>query len=184
VCTGNICRSPFIERALQAELDRAWGRGDAVVVTSAGTGALVGEPMNPPALRVLEAAGHSGEGFVARALTPDVVAGVDLVLTATRAHRGKVAQLHPRSLRYTFTLLDFADLVSDIPRDAYASDDPGEHVRALVRAAAERRGMRPPLPEEDADVADPYRRDDTAFDAMSAQVLGALPALVAAMGPA
>ena len=50
VCTGNICRSPFIERALQAELDRSWGPG-VVEVTSAGTGAMVGEPMNAPALK-------------------------------------------------------------------------------------------------------------------------------------
>jgi protein-tyrosine phosphatase len=183
VCTGNICRSPFIERVLQAELDRGWGPG-AVLVSSAGTGALVDEPMNAPALRVLETAGYSADGFRARALTPALVAESDLVLTATRRHRGTVAQLHPRALRYTFALLDFADLVSDLPRDGYAAADPGDHIRALVQAAANRRGMRPPLPEEEADVADPYRREDSAFEAMSAQVLGALPVLSAALGPA
>jgi len=46
VCTGNICRSPFLERALQAELDRSWGRGE-IEVASGGTGALAGSP--PPA---------------------------------------------------------------------------------------------------------------------------------------
>ena len=44
--------------------------------------------------------------------------------------------------------------------------------------------MRPPLPEEEANVADPYRREDSAFEAMSAQVLGVLPVLSAALGPA
>ena len=183
VCTGNICRSPFIERVLQSELDRAWGQG-AVLVSSAGSGALVDEPMNAPALRVLEAAGYSADGFRARALTPAVVAESDLVLTATRQHRGKVVQLHPRALRYTFALMDFADLVSDLPREGYAAADPGDHIRNLVQAAAERRGMRPPLPEEEANVADPYRREDSAFEAMSAQVLGVLPVLSVALGPA
>ena len=86
-------------------------------MSSAGSGALVDEPMNAPALRVLEAAGYSADGFRARALTPAVVAESDLVLTATRQHRGKVVRLHPRALRYTFALMDFADLVSDLPRE-------------------------------------------------------------------
>jgi protein-tyrosine phosphatase len=182
VCTGNICRSPFIERALQTELDRSWGAG-VVEVASAGTGALAGEPMNPPAQRVLEAAGYSADGFIARSLTPQVVAAADLVLTATRRHRGMVAQLHPRSLGYTFALLDFADLLGDVPRETYEADDAGQHVRALVREAAARRGMRPPLSEEDADVADPFLRGDAAFEGMSAQVLTVLPSVAAALSP-
>jgi protein-tyrosine phosphatase len=181
VCTGNICRSPFIERALQAELDRSWGPG-VVEVRSAGTGALVGDPMNAPAVTVLEAAGYSADGFVARALTPEIVASADLVLTATRRHRGLVAQMHPRALRYAFTLREFADLISDVPRDAYAADDAGEHVRALVLAAAGRRGMRPPLSDENADIVDPYRREALVFDTMSAQVMSALPQVAAALG--
>ena len=181
VCTGNICRSPFMERALQAELDRSWGPG-VVEVSSAGTGAMVGEPMNAPALRVLEAAGYAADGFVARALTPATVASSDLVLTATRRHRGLVAQMHPKALRYAFTLREFADLISDVPRDAYEADDAGQQVRALVQAAASRRGMRPPLSDEDADIVDPYRREALVFDTMSAQVMSALPQVAAALG--
>ncbi len=43
--------------------------------------------------------------------------------------------------------------------------------------------MRPPLSEEDADVADPYLRDDAAFEGMSAQVLAVLPSVAAALSP-
>jgi protein-tyrosine phosphatase len=155
-----------------------------VEVRSAGTGAMVGEPMNPPAVRVLEAAGYAADGFVARALTPEIVASSDLVLTATRRHRGLVAQMHPKALRYAFTLREFADLVSDLPRDVYQADDPGEHVRALVLAAAGQRGMRPPLSDEDADIVDPYRREAVVFDTMSTQVMSALPQVAAALGRA
>ena len=183
VCTGNICRSPFMERALQSELDRSWGPG-VVEVRSAGTGALAGEPMNPPALRVLQAAGYSADGFVARSLTPEIVASADLVLTATRRHRGLVAQMHPKALRYAFTLREFADLVSDVPRESYAADDPRSHVQALVQAAAARRGMRPPLSDEDSDIVDPYLREDVVFDTMSTQVMSALPQVAAALGRA
>jgi protein-tyrosine phosphatase len=182
VCTGNICRSPFIERALQTELDRRWGPGE-VLVRSAGTGAMVDEPMNPPALRALRAAGYAADGFVARALTAAFIAEADLVLTATRRHRGLVAQLHPRALRYTFTLRDFADLVSDIPRESYEAEQAREHIRGLVEQAVERRGLRPPLTEEDADVVDPYRRDESVFEQMTTQIMAALPPVTAALGP-
>jgi len=92
--------------------------------------------------------------------------------------------MHPRALRYAFTLREFADLVSDLPREAYAAADPAEHMRALVQAAAGRRGMRPPLSDEDADIVDPYRRETVVFDTMSAQVMSALPQVAAALGRA
>ncbi|WP_170144128.1 hypothetical protein [Calidifontibacter indicus] len=44
VCTGNICRSPYIERVLATQLA---GRG--YTVESAGTRALVDYPMEPQA---------------------------------------------------------------------------------------------------------------------------------------
>ena len=96
VCTGNICRSPFLERALQAELDRSWGSG-AVEVSSGGTGALAGASMEDQARAYLESNGYAADGFVARAARPPRWSPTaDLVLTATRAHRGKVAALHPQ----------------------------------------------------------------------------------------
>ena len=48
VCVGNVCRSPLGERLLAARL------GDGFEVTSAGVGALVGEPMDPEAAAHLE----------------------------------------------------------------------------------------------------------------------------------
>ena len=47
VCTGNVCRSPFLQLALQRELDARRPDGAAgITVTSAGTGALAGQPMD------------------------------------------------------------------------------------------------------------------------------------------
>mgnify|MGYP002738687724 CR=1 FL=1 len=42
VCTGNVCRSPAAERLLEHTLN------PSVTVRSAGTRALVGEPIHPP----------------------------------------------------------------------------------------------------------------------------------------
>ena len=185
VCTGNVCRSPFLERLLQTELDRSWDEG-RVEVRSAGTGALVGEPMEPNALARLEQQGYAADGFVARQLTSEMVAGSDLVLTATRAHRGQVAQLHPRALRYVFAFREFADLVSGIPPDRLAEpvEDARQHVARVVALAAAERGLRPPLPDAAADIVDPYRRPLEVFDEMTRQVMGSFPAVVQALGRA
>lgn len=191
VCTGNVCRSPFLERALQAELDRSWGPG-AVEVRSAGTGALAGDPMEANARDRLAQSGYAADGFVARQLTPDMVAAADLVLTATRAHRGKVAQLHPRALRYVFAFREFADLVAGIAPGRLAgplgasvdgSDDGAQdHLTRVVALVAGERGLRPPLSDDDADVVDPYRRAPEVFDQMTSQIMAALPPVVQALG--
>jgi protein-tyrosine phosphatase len=190
VCTGNICRSPFMERALQAELDRSWGPGQ-VEVSSAGTGALVGQAMEKQALAGLVAAGYTGDGFLARDLAAELIAESDLVLTATRRHRGRVATLHPRALRYVFTFREFADLVTGIdPADLAASRETATgidggaaaHVRRVVELAAAQRGLRAVLSDEEADIVDPYRQHAALFDRMSSEILGSLPSIAEALG--
>jgi protein-tyrosine phosphatase len=182
VCTGNICRSPFLERALQHELDESWGAG-AVEVVSGGTGALAGHPMEEQAEALLKEHGYAADGFRAQHLTADLVAGADLVLTATRAHRGKVAALHPRALRYVFAFREFADLASGVPEDELGKpgEGPREHVTRIVTLAAAQRGLRPPLDEDAADIVDPYRRPPEVFDAMTRQIMDALPGVVRAL---
>ena len=183
VCTGNICRSPFLERALQAELDRSWGPGE-VEVSSGGTGALAGHPMEQQARALLEAQGYAADGFVARDLTTAMVADADLVLTATRAHRGKVMTLHPKAVRYTFTFREFAHLAAGLTDDELrgdGGDDPREHVTRVVSLAAGQRGMGAPLADTDADVVDPYRRPSQVFQEMTGQIMASLPAVVRAL---
>ena len=185
VCTGNVCRSPFIERVLAAALPPSAG----VVVSSAGTGALVGRPMEPLAAAQTERYAGSPDGFVARQLVPGIVDSADLVLTATRRHRGEVASLHPRALSYAFTLGDFADLVTGVsPEDVAAAGEPGAEgarprIRALVRAVAARRGLNPPLEASQVDIVDPFRGDEARFEAMAQQVMGVLPTVARALVP-
>jgi protein-tyrosine phosphatase len=186
VCTGNVCRSPFLERALQAELDRSWGPG-AVEVSSGGTGALPGHAMEDQARAQLESKGYAADGFVARDLTPSMVAEADIVLTATRAHRGKVALLHPKALRYVFAFREFADLVSgledsELHGPTELAESAQEHVARVVALAAGQRGMRPPLGDSAADIVDPYRRPAQVFEEMTTQIMGSLPAVARALG--
>ncbi|WP_270886850.1 arsenate reductase/protein-tyrosine-phosphatase family protein [Pedococcus sp. 5OH_020] len=183
VCTGNVCRSPFLERALQTDLERSWGVG-AVEVSSAGTGALAGHPMEEQARVLLEGQGYAADRFVARHLTAASVAEADLVLTATRAHRGKVAMLHPKALRYVFAFREFAELVSGVPpeRLSVPGESARDHVVRVVALAAAQRGARAPLSDEEADIVDPYGRGPDVFDRMSAQIMRSLPAVTRALG--
>src|SRR5664279_2530252 len=84
VCTGNICRSPFIERLLHRQLDEHRPRfAQRILVHSAGTGAVTGSAMDKCAAAQLLAHGGDPTGFRARDLTPDLIAESDLILTAT-----------------------------------------------------------------------------------------------------
>ncbi|MFC8502168.1 low molecular weight phosphatase family protein [Pedococcus sp. NPDC057267] len=183
VCTGNVCRSPYLERALQTELDRSWGPGE-VEVTSGGTGALAANPVDEGSRVLMDRRGYPSAGFVARRLLPEHVASADLVLTATRAHRGQVATLHPRALRYVFAFREFADLLAGIdPAELHASSgSASEHVQRVVALAAGQRGMRPPLSDAEADIIDPYRRGPEVFEQMAREIDSALPPVVAALG--
>ena len=184
VCTGNICRSPFIERLLQRQLDeRRPGSDREVLVRSAGTGALTGSAMDERAAAQLVAYGGDPVGFRARDLTPDLIAESDLVLTATRAHRGKVASLYPKALRRVFTFRDFADLVAGIDglSARVTQTDPRAWVRQVTEEAAASRGLNPPLEPAQADIVDPFRREDEVFVTMAQQIGGSMPAVVRAL---
>lgn len=173
VCTGNVCRSPFIERLLQAQLPAS------VEVSSAGTGALVGHPIDPGSLAQLERLGVVSGPFAARQLTPDLISTADLVVTATRDHRAAVARLQPRAMSITFTLGDLADLAQGMqerPDDDPATTAPG--VARVVELVAARRGIVPPRPAREVDIIDPFRREDAVFAAMAEQVLAVLPPVV------
>jgi protein-tyrosine phosphatase len=184
VCTGNICRSPFIERLLQRRLDqRRPGSGPGILVRSAGTAALTGWAMDERAAAQLVAHGGDPGGFSARDLTVALIAQSDLVLTATRVHRGKVAAMQPKALRRVFTFRDFADLVAGIDglSAPLTPPDPRGWVRQVTEQAAASRGLNPPLEPAHADIVDPFGREEEVFATMAQQIEQSMPAVVRAL---
>jgi protein-tyrosine phosphatase len=84
VCTGNICRSPMAEKMFARQIDQR-GLGDAVRVTSAGTGAWhIGEPADERAAQVLRAHGYPTDHCAAH-LGADHLSA-DLVIALGRDH--------------------------------------------------------------------------------------------------
>jgi protein-tyrosine-phosphatase len=89
VCTGNTCRSALAESLLRAALEPIGN----VTVTSAGTGAWEGAPASEGAYLVGLENGLDLSGHRARMLSRELVASADLILTMSRHHAARVAEL-------------------------------------------------------------------------------------------
>jgi protein-tyrosine phosphatase len=91
VCVGNVCRSPMAEAVLRARFANRPGAR----VESAGFAALAGRPADPIAQELVAARGLDLSAHRARQLTPDLLAGFDLVLVMEDGHRREVEALAP-----------------------------------------------------------------------------------------
>ena len=182
VCTGNICRSPVAERLLQAGLDQV--RPDAFVVRSAGTRAMVGDPIQPSSADIVRTYGGTPDGFAARQLTPKILRESDLVLAMTAKHRGEVMQMDASLLKRTFTIREFARMLKVLEqRDADASaPSPASDIPAFWRElpgrAASVRHLALAPDASDNDVVDPYRRGQEFYDQMEDELAPAILAIL------
>jgi len=182
VCTGNICRSPVAERLLQAGLDQV--QAAAFVVRSAGTRALVGDPVQPRSAAVIQRNGGTPDGFAARQLTREMLRESDLVLTMASKHRGEVLQLDVSLLKRTFTVREFARMLSQLelregqPKHSAAITGGPEGWRTLPARAASVRHLSLAADLSDNDVVDPYQRGQEAYDAMESQLSPAVMAIL------
>lgn len=149
VCRANQCRSPMAESLVQAKVDSL---GLPISVSSAGTHAVFGLPMDPLARRALEDSQLEPAEFASRPLTELLIEGSHLILTMTDAQRTWVVAHYPRAVRRTFLLSQFSHLVE-------ATRPPGpmkprEWGPSLLARATEGRGLTQPL-TRNRDVADP-----------------------------
>ena len=174
VCTGNICRSPMAERLLQAGFD-AMAPGE-FTVASAGTGALVGSGIEPHVAGFVNIFGGDSSNFTSRQLSTDILAGQDLVLAMSRAHRSRIVELSPGLLRRTFTLRELARLLPQVQgQDDVAAS---ERWKAALARALRLRTAHPAGPAED-DVVDPYRRSEEVYQQMVQELSPAVDTLLA-----
>lgn len=174
VCTGNICRSPAVERLLAHGL----GPGSGVEVTSAGVGAVVGSGVAPLMDERLRALGVDPNGFAARQVTAAMLGEADLVLPLTRAHRSQVVTLAPAVVRRTFTVRELARLGERVGGAALPTGTPADRLAALVSLAAAQRGRAHVDPALD-DVIDPWGQADAAYDRSLAELRPAVETIVA-----
>lgn len=181
VCTGNICRSPYAAAVLREGLGTV--RPGAFVVSSAGTHALVGRPIDEGSARRLAVKGLSDDAFRATSITSRLLREQSVVLVMSTEHKGYVVAQAPAVEGRTFTIREFAAALDEIGarndwrwmlEDAGA-DDVVSRWRVLpVLVAAHRRRVT----RRQRDVADPYSRGERAFARMSREVDAAVGSIV------
>lgn len=101
VCTGNICRSPVGEYLLRDALIKAGRRVD---VSSAGVGALVGEPAHETAIKMMQVRGVDLNPHRARQADVSICRQADLVLVMESHHREALTDIDPAVRGKTFLL--------------------------------------------------------------------------------
>lgn len=112
ICTGNICRSPTAER-LAAAYGSSQFNIPNLATSSAGTRAVIGQPIHQQAAAILERLGAATSHFAARQLTAKIANNADLLIAMTKEHRDSVLELAPRQFQRTFTLVEAATLAGD-----------------------------------------------------------------------
>lgn len=131
VCVGNICRSPAAEALLAHGL-----QGKGLRISSAGIGALVGNPMDKTAHEVLKEHGLDHTSHRARQVDSEMLHQADLILAMEHSHIQHIRQIAPEVHGKTFLLGKWLD-DTEIP-DPYRQSKPAfEHVHSLLTQSVE-----------------------------------------------
>ena len=157
VCTGNVCRSPYVALSLGARLRRD---GIKVQVDSAGTHALVGSGVAEEVVVALSREGVDASLRRARQLTIDDIDRAALIVALAREHRSVVTRALPRASAKVFTLRQLERLID---LDSLPQGPVDSPLATLAQHCAARRGLATPSAEEDDDVVDPWGRGNSVF---------------------
>lgn len=180
VCTGNICRSPAMERLLA----HVFADEEGIRVHSGGTYAHDGEDMQPPMKQRVRGYGAEAGGFVAQQVTPAMVRDSDLILTATRIHVQDILAEVPEAAGRTFTVREFGRLLEGVPservREAAGEGTTAARLADLAALVDEQRRGALDAGRED-DVVDPYMLPEDVYDESFRQLSEPLEALAEAV---
>ena len=126
VCTGNVCRSPMAQ-GLFADLVR--GRRD-IEVTSAGIGAVGGQPPSPYSVDVMAEIGLDIRNIRSKPLMAEVVRKADFIFVMTYGHLDSMLLLFPSAAEKTFLVREFE---TDLPVMERELSDPIGQSREVYR---------------------------------------------------
>jgi protein-tyrosine phosphatase len=138
---------------------------------------MAGDAIQPLSAEIIRRLGGTAEGFAARQLTPAILREADLVLTMTARHRSEVIQMDASLLRRTFTVREFARLLTALEqRDSMRA--PGADLvglwRELPARAAAVRHLALAADASENDVIDPYGRGPEIYRQMEDELAPAL----------
>lgn len=131
ICVGNICRSPAAEALLTHKL-----QGRNLTISSAGIGALVGNPMDKTAHEVLYDHGLEHIHHRARQVDSEMLHQADLILAMEQSHIQHIRQIAPEVHGKTFLMGKWLD-ATEIPDPFRQSKPAFEHVHSLLTQCVE-----------------------------------------------
>lgn len=178
VCTANHCRSPIAEQLLTFATAERFGIRNEWRVESAGTDIPGPWPLHASAAAVLAERIPVAPEHYSRQLRPAMIQRADLVLTATRQHRGVVVSTVPAAVGRTFTILQFARLCDQVapirPVATGRHAAAGDQGRELVIEAKLARSSLQPVPGEQDDLPDPMGRGMGEFEVCADRLQAAI----------
>ena len=123
VCHGNICRSPMGEYILN-HIAAESGLSGRIIAASAGVSSEeAGNPIYPPAAKVLKKHGISSAGHRARKITMSDYDDFDYILAAENIHVTKMIRFFGGDPREKIRrILDFTERPGDISDPWYTGD--------------------------------------------------------------
>ncbi len=179
VCNANECRSALAEWHFRATLRRYDAQAD-IAVYSAGVRANPGSPMLPECAAVL--ADAAAAEFRSTAVTSQLLAAADAVVTMTVAELSEVLRIRPKSLPYAVTLPELARAAVRRPTPHHA--DRADRLLQLVHWTVRHRGALTPSDLQDNDIPDPASTSAAALRTTMAVIGDHLDVITARLWPA
>jgi len=161
------------QQLLQFAAAARFGEG-AWRVDSAGTNIPGPWPLHEHAAAVLAARLPRVAAHTSRPLSAGLIGSADLILTASRRHRGIVVTAVPAAVGRTFTIRQFARLCDAVDPLAGVDRDAGAAGRRLLAEAKLARSSLQPVPSEQEDLPDPMGGTPADFEACADRLQDAI----------
>jgi protein-tyrosine phosphatase len=129
LCVGNICRSPTAEYILRQHI-----KSQGITVSSAGLGALQGEPANESAQKIALEHGVDMSPHIAKQINSKIIYENDVILVMQQGHLEDLYARYPEVRGKAFLLGKWIDN-AEISDPYRKSDEAFIHVYNLIERA-------------------------------------------------
>ena len=121
ICTGNMCRSPMAEGILKDLVIDEADKNHTIIpimITSAGTHAVMGGPASHTAVKVMNSHGINLNFHRSKPISESIVRNSDLIITMERNHTEIIKRQWP-FCTWVYELKNFAQ---DVPVEPFEMD--------------------------------------------------------------